>query len=51
VFLTRLGLPQLWRRDPEVLWPWMRWFVAPVAMALAPSYAYGTERVPAKGGA
>jgi 1-acyl-sn-glycerol-3-phosphate acyltransferase len=28
----------------------MRWFVAPVAMALAPSYAYGTERVPAKGG-
>ena len=28
----------------------MRWFVAPVAMALAPSYAYGTERVPATGG-
>jgi 1-acyl-sn-glycerol-3-phosphate acyltransferase len=50
VFLTRLGIPRLWRRDPEVLWPRMRWFVAPVTTALAPSSAYGTERVPASGG-
>jgi 1-acyl-sn-glycerol-3-phosphate acyltransferase len=50
VFLTRLGIPKLWREDPEVLWPAIRYLVAPVTMLLAPSYAYGVERVPAEGG-
>lgn len=50
MFLTRLGIPRLWRRDPEVLWPRLRYIVAPVTMLLAPSHAYGVERVPASGG-
>ena len=51
VLLTRLGVPKIWREDPEVLWPAMRYFVAPVIMWLAPSVAYGVERVPLSGGA
>lgn len=50
MFLTRLGVPNLWRKDPEVLWPALRYSAAPVVMLLAPSYAYGVERVPAEGG-
>jgi 1-acyl-sn-glycerol-3-phosphate acyltransferase len=50
VFLTRLGIPKLWREDPEQLWPYARRLVTPVTMALAPSYGYGLERVPAEGG-
>jgi len=50
VFLTRLGIPKLWREDPEVLWPFLRCTAAPVVMWLAPSYAYGVERVPKSGG-
>jgi 1-acyl-sn-glycerol-3-phosphate acyltransferase len=50
VFLTRLGIPKLWREDPEKLWPYARRLVTPVTMALAPSYGYGLERVPAEGG-
>ena len=50
MFLTRLGVPRLWHRDPEVLWPWLRRTASSVTMLLAPSYAYGVERVPASGG-
>jgi 1-acyl-sn-glycerol-3-phosphate acyltransferase len=50
VFLTRLGLPKLWREDPEVFWPYARRLVSPVTLALAPSYGYGLERVPQTGG-
>jgi 1-acyl-sn-glycerol-3-phosphate acyltransferase len=50
VFLTRLGIPKLWRRDPEVLWPPLRYIGGTVTMLLSPSYAYGVERVPAEGG-
>ena len=50
VFLTRLGIPKLWRSDPEILWPWLRRTASTVTMLLAPSYAYGVERVPPSGG-
>lgn len=48
--LTRLRVPDLWRRDPELLWPWLRYPAGATTMLLAPSYAYGLERVPATGG-
>ena len=51
MLLTRLGIPKLWREDSEVLWHYMRYFVAPPTMLLAPSYGYGVERVPLSGGA
>ena len=41
---------KLWRGDPERVWPWARYLVAPTTMWLAPSYGYGLERVPAEGG-
>jgi 1-acyl-sn-glycerol-3-phosphate acyltransferase len=50
VFLTRLGIPKLWREDPEVLYPVLRYTAAPVVLWLAPSYSYGGERVPESGG-
>jgi 1-acyl-sn-glycerol-3-phosphate acyltransferase len=50
VFLTRLGIPKLWRQDPERLWPFLRRTAAPVVLWLAPSAAYGADRVPATGG-
>jgi 1-acyl-sn-glycerol-3-phosphate acyltransferase len=50
VFLRRLGISKLWREDPEVLWPWLRYVIATGTLWLAPSYAYGAERVPATGG-
>ena len=50
MLLTRLGVPKLWSEDPETLWPFARRLVAPVTRWLAPSYAYGAERVPATGG-
>ena len=50
VLLTRLGVPKLWREDPEVLWPVLRRTAAPVVLWLAPTYAYGAERVPSRGG-
>lgn len=50
MFLTRLGIPKLWREDPEVLWPFLRRSAAPVVLWLAPSHGYGAERVPAEGG-
>jgi len=50
VFLTRLGIPKLWREDPETLWPYARHLATPVTFWLAPSYGYGLERVPMAGG-
>jgi 1-acyl-sn-glycerol-3-phosphate acyltransferase len=50
VFLTRLGIPKLWREDPETLWPYARYPGASVTLWLAPSYGYGQDRVPATGG-
>lgn len=51
VFLTRLGVPKLWRGDPEALWPhFLRPYVAPFVSYLSPAYGYGMDRVPAKGG-
>ena len=50
MFLTRLGIPKLWREDPEALWPFARYLVAPVTLRLAPSYGYGLERVAETGG-
>jgi 1-acyl-sn-glycerol-3-phosphate acyltransferase len=50
--LTRLGVPRLWRNDPELLWRAVLGpLVAPAVHFLAPSYAYGVDRVPAHGGA
>ena len=44
------GLPRLWGiADPR--WPFIRLLVAPATEWLAPSYTYGTERVPTSGGA
>jgi 1-acyl-sn-glycerol-3-phosphate acyltransferase len=48
--LLRHGVSRLWRRDPEVLWPWLRYLVASTTLWLAPSYAYGADRVPPSGG-
>jgi 1-acyl-sn-glycerol-3-phosphate acyltransferase len=42
--------PPLWNRDKDLLWDYMRSFVAPTTLFLAPSYAYGVERLPAEGG-
>ena len=50
MLLTRLGIPKLWRADSDVLWHYMRYFVAPPTMWVAPSYGYGVERVPLTGG-
>jgi len=50
--LTRLGIPKLWREDPELLWFPVRWGVAATMCAvLAPgSRGYGLDRVPMEGG-
>ncbi|MDQ2983758.1 MAG: 1-acyl-sn-glycerol-3-phosphate acyltransferase [Actinomycetota bacterium] len=49
--LTRLGVPRLWNDDATVLWSYMRYFVQPVTLWLAPAAGYGVERVPREGGA
>jgi 1-acyl-sn-glycerol-3-phosphate acyltransferase len=43
-------LSKLWGSDPERMWPWARYLVAPTTMWLAPSYGYGLERVPETSG-
>jgi 1-acyl-sn-glycerol-3-phosphate acyltransferase len=48
-FLSRV-FPPLWDDDSDRLWDAMRAFVGPITLALAPSYAYGVERVPLEGG-
>ena len=49
--LTRLGVPKLWHEDADELWAFMRYFVQPVTVWLAPGAGYGVERVPLTGGA
>jgi 1-acyl-sn-glycerol-3-phosphate acyltransferase len=48
--LTRLGLYKLLGENPERTWPVARRVVRPILRAIAPSYGYGHERVPATGG-
>jgi 1-acyl-sn-glycerol-3-phosphate acyltransferase len=50
--LTRLGVPWLWGGDVEKGWVFMQYNVKPITLRLAPgSWAYGTYRIPASGGA
>jgi 1-acyl-sn-glycerol-3-phosphate acyltransferase len=49
--LTRLGVPRLWHEDTDRFWPFLWRFVTPVVLWMAPSAAYGVERVPLEGGA
>ena len=50
--LTTLGVPWFWGGDVEKGWMFMRYNVKPITAWLAPgSWAYGTERIPAAGGA
>ncbi len=51
MLLTRLGVSKLWGDDYEAVWPFLRRFVSPIVVAIAPSYAYGLDRVPTEGGA
>jgi 1-acyl-sn-glycerol-3-phosphate acyltransferase len=44
--LTRLGLPKLWHEDRERLWRFARHTVVPITLRLAPTAAYGVERIP-----
>jgi len=52
VLLTRLGIPKLWREDPELVWYPLRWGVAAAVNGyLAPgSHGYALDRVPLEGG-
>jgi 1-acyl-sn-glycerol-3-phosphate acyltransferase len=52
MLLTKLGIPKLWREDPEVVWFPLRWGVAIGLWGyLAPgSRGYGLDRVPMEGG-
>lgn len=43
--LSRL-VPRTWRGDPDRFWAFARPIVQPITLALAPSAAYGVERVP-----
>src|SRR5947208_3723140 len=45
-----LPAPGLQGEDGERRWRLLRRFLAPVVMGLAPSYAYGVDRIPASGG-
>ncbi len=47
--LAELGIPKLWREDPERAWFFTRLAVRPVIRAICPSYAYGVDRVPVSG--
>ena len=49
--LTRLGIPKLWRGDPERFWVGARELVRLVLRRIAPSHGYGMERLPKTGGA
>jgi 1-acyl-sn-glycerol-3-phosphate acyltransferase len=50
VSLTRLGIQKLWREDPEVLWPYLRRWVAPAILWSAAPAVYAADRVPVTGG-
>ena len=53
VRLTDLGIPKLWKEDPEVLWPYALrpavaiWLLTRLARG---SHGYGLDRVPLEGG-
>jgi 1-acyl-sn-glycerol-3-phosphate acyltransferase len=49
--LTRLGVPKLWKNDPERFWAYGRPFMTGFLGRVAPSYSYGVERIPPTGGA
>jgi 1-acyl-sn-glycerol-3-phosphate acyltransferase len=52
MLLTRLGIERLWGGGPEGGWAFMRYWMVPATLSLAPSScAYGAGRVPASGGA
>ena len=44
--LTRLGLPKLWGHDQTRLWRFARKTVVPITLGLAPTAAYGVDRIP-----
>ncbi|HKA27053.1 MAG TPA: lysophospholipid acyltransferase family protein [Gaiellaceae bacterium] len=44
--LTRLGVPKLWHEDRARLWRFARSIVSPITLLLAPTAAYGVERIP-----
>jgi 1-acyl-sn-glycerol-3-phosphate acyltransferase len=44
--LTRLGVPKLWHDDRARLWRFARRTVVPVTLRLAPTAAYGVDRIP-----
>lgn len=48
--LTRLGLYKLWGENPERAWPFGRRMANPVCRVIAPSYGYGHDRLPERGG-
>jgi 1-acyl-sn-glycerol-3-phosphate acyltransferase len=48
--LTRLGVPKLWGEDPEIFWRYARRIVPDLTVLLAPTAAYGAERVRPDGG-
>jgi 1-acyl-sn-glycerol-3-phosphate acyltransferase len=49
--LTRLGLYKLFGENPERAWPFARMLVNQAARVIAPSFAYGQERMPETGAA
>jgi 1-acyl-sn-glycerol-3-phosphate acyltransferase len=51
MLLTRLGVPRLWGDDPDVLWAYLRYTVAPATYLLTRAAGYGIDRVPTSGGA
>jgi 1-acyl-sn-glycerol-3-phosphate acyltransferase len=51
MLFTRLGVPKLWHEDPEAFWRFGWRVVTPLVLRLAPSAAYGAERIPREGGA
>ena len=48
--LTRLGLPKLWGHDRTRLWRFARKTVVPITLGLAPTAAYGVDRIPRERG-
>ena len=48
--LTELGVYKLWHEDPDTAWRWTRPWFRLVMEAIAPSYGYGIDRIPASGG-
>lgn len=49
MLLTRLGVPRLWGNDKERLWRFARRTVVPITLGLAPTAAYGIDRLPPGG--